>query len=82
MDEATSALDNETEMEIVDEIKHLKGKKTMIVIAHRFSTVKNCTRIYRLEKGEITDSGPPEQMLDNKQIVTLPEARLRTEQEI
>ena len=71
MDEATSSLDNETELEIVDEIKHLKGKKTMIVIAHRLSTIQHCTRIYRLENGEITDSGPPEQMLDNKKIVNV-----------
>ena len=71
MDEATSSLDNETELEIVDEIKHLKGKKTMIVIAHRLSTVQHCTRIYRLENGEITGSGAPEQMLDNKKIVNV-----------
>ena len=50
MDEATSALDDSTEKEIVEEIKHLKGKITMIVIAHRLSTVQNCDRIYRLEK--------------------------------
>ena len=71
MDEATSSLDNETELEIVDEIKHLKGKKTMIVIAHRLSTIQHCTRIYRLENGEITDTGAPEQMLDNKKIVNV-----------
>ena len=69
MDEATSSLDNETELEIVDEIKHLKGKKTMIVIAHRLSTIQHCTRIYQLENGEISDSGAPEQMLDNKKII-------------
>ena len=49
MDEATSALDNETEKEIVAEIQRLKGQKTMIVIAHRLTTVKHCDRIYRLE---------------------------------
>ena len=71
MDEATSSLDNETELEIVDEIKHLKGKKTMIVIAHRLSTIQHCTRIYRLENGEITGSGSPEHMFDNKKIVNV-----------
>ena len=71
MDEATSSLDNETELEIVDEIKHLKGKKTMIVIAHRLSTVQHCNQIYRLKNGEIIDSGAPEQMLDNKMIVNV-----------
>ena len=57
MDEATSALDNETEAEIVDEIKHLKGNKTLLVIAHRLSTVKHCDYIYRIDKGKIVEKG-------------------------
>tara|TARA_B100000767_G_C19685407_1_gene501527 strand:- start:370 stop:1236 length:867 start_codon:yes stop_codon:yes gene_type:complete len=57
MDEATSALDNETEAEIVNEIKNLKGNKTLIVIAHRLSTVKHCDYIYRIEKGKIVEQG-------------------------
>jgi len=57
MDEATSALDNETESEIVNEIKLLKGNKTLIVIAHRLSTVKHCDYIYKLEKGKIVMKG-------------------------
>jgi ABC-type bacteriocin/lantibiotic exporter with double-glycine peptidase domain len=57
MDEATSALDNETEEEIVKEIKHLKGDKTLIVIAHRLSTVKHCDYIFRIEKGKIVQTG-------------------------
>ena len=44
MDEATSALDNETELEIIEEIKLLKGQKTLIVIAHRLSTVQHCDK--------------------------------------
>ena len=63
LDEATSALDNETEWEIVEEIKRLKGQKTMIVIAHRLSTVQNCDRVYRIEQGKIIDYGTPEKML-------------------
>jgi ATP-binding cassette, subfamily B, bacterial PglK len=57
MDEATSALDNYTEQEIVEEIKHFKGKKTMIVVAHRLTTVQHCDRIYKLQNGQIVDSG-------------------------
>lgn len=64
LDEATSALDNETEREIVEEIQRLKGKKTMIVIAHRLSTVKHCDRIYKLENGKIVASGTPQEILD------------------
>jgi ABC-type multidrug transport system fused ATPase/permease subunit len=57
MDEATSALDNETEREIVNEIERLKGTKTMIVIAHRLTTLKHCDRIYELRDGKIINMG-------------------------
>ena len=57
MDEATSALDNETEKEIVEEIKRLKGKKTIIVIAHRLSTLRSMDRIIVLSRGEIVEGG-------------------------
>jgi ABC-type protease/lipase transport system fused ATPase/permease subunit len=57
MDEATSALDNETEREIVEEIRRLKGQKTLIVIAHRVTTVQYCDRIYRLQDGAMVEQG-------------------------
>ena len=63
LDEATSALDNDTEAFIVSEIQRLKRHKTMIVIAHRLSTVKHCDRIYRLESGKIVEEGTPEKVL-------------------
>jgi len=53
MDEATSALDNETEKEIIEEIKKLKGKITMIVIAHRLSTLKYCDELYEVSNGRM-----------------------------
>jgi ABC-type multidrug transport system fused ATPase/permease subunit len=56
LDEATSALDSETEKEIIDKIKYLKGSKTLIVIAHRLTTLEHCDRIYRVEKGRLTES--------------------------
>ena len=65
MDEATSALDNKTEKEIIDEIGFLKGKKTIIVIAHRLSTLKYCDYIYELDKGSIVRSGKPEDMINS-----------------
>ena len=64
MDEATSALDNETEREIIDEIKRLKGQISTIIIAHRLTTVQYCDRIYMLEKGKVVSSGAPEEMLN------------------
>jgi ABC-type multidrug transport system fused ATPase/permease subunit len=57
MDEATSSLDNETEKEVINAIKQLKGKYTIIVIAHRLSTVEHCDVLYRLEHGRITAGG-------------------------
>ena len=52
-DEATSALDNETEAAIMESINHLKGKKTLIIIAHRMTTIENCDVVYRVENGKI-----------------------------
>ncbi|MDJ0732790.1 MAG: ABC transporter ATP-binding protein [Nostocaceae cyanobacterium] len=57
LDEATSALDNETEHLVTEAIKSLSGTKTMIIIAHRLSTVEHCDCIYMLEKGQIVKSG-------------------------
>jgi len=53
LDEATSALDNETEAAVMESIEHLLGHKTMIIIAHRITTVRNCDVIYRVDKGNI-----------------------------
>jgi ATP-binding cassette subfamily B protein len=53
LDEATSALDNETEVQIMEEIYKLGKDKTMIIIAHRISTLDKCDRIVKLERGEI-----------------------------
>jgi ABC-type multidrug transport system fused ATPase/permease subunit len=64
LDESTSALDNETEKLIVEEIKRLKGSVTMIVIAHRLSTLKYCDRILYLENGKIKSQGPPENYIN------------------
>ena len=63
MDEATSALDNKTEEEIVDQIRRLKGQITMIIIAHRHSTVEHCDKIYRLEQGKLVQEGSPQNVL-------------------
>ena len=57
MDEATSALDNKTEKEILREIKHLKNKVTLIIIAHRLTTIKDCNHIYEIKNGSIHPYG-------------------------
>ncbi len=56
-DEATSALDNITEREVMAAIENLSGKKTIIMIAHRLSTVKTCDRIFLLEHGRVGAAG-------------------------
>lgn len=56
-DEATSALDNITEREVMAAIDNLSGEKTIIMIAHRLTTVKNCDQIFLLEHGRVSASG-------------------------
>lgn len=53
LDEATSALDNETEKAIMQAIDSLHGKMTLIIIAHRLTTIKNCDVIYEVHNGDI-----------------------------
>ncbi len=52
MDEATSALDNITEQLIIKAIEDLKGERTVIMIAHRLTTVMNCDIIFYMEEGK------------------------------
>ena len=53
LDEATSALDNETEKTVMKAINNLGKDITIILIAHRLNTVKNCEIIFKLEKGKL-----------------------------
>lgn len=64
MDEATAALDNETEAEIMKAIEKLSGEKTLIMIAHRLTTVKNCDCLYFLEGGKIRAQGTYKELRD------------------
>ena len=54
LDEATSALDNETEAAVMDAINHLAGNKTLIIIAHRLSTTRQCDVIYEVKEKSVT----------------------------
>lgn len=53
LDEATSALDNDTESAVMEAIENLHGEKTMIIIAHRLTTIRNADVIYEVENGEV-----------------------------
>ena len=57
LDEATSSLDTQTELIIQETIQNLKNKITVITIAHRFSTIKNCDCIFVLENGQVKEKG-------------------------
>ncbi|WP_241826720.1 ABC transporter ATP-binding protein [Salinivibrio kushneri] len=65
LDEATSALDGITEKLVMDAIHDFAGNKTIIMIAHRLSTVQQCDCIYMLNRGKIVDSGSFEQLKEN-----------------
>jgi ABC-type multidrug transport system fused ATPase/permease subunit len=65
LDEATSALDNRTEAEVMAAIESLDRKITVILIAHRLSTVERCDRVVLLERGEIICCGRYEQLQAN-----------------
>jgi ABC-type multidrug transport system fused ATPase/permease subunit len=57
LDEATSSLDTETEHGVMQAVQALQGDKTVIIVAHRLSTVEYCDRLYRLENAQIVDEG-------------------------
>ena len=63
LDEATSALDNLTERAVMDAVNNLHKNITIILIAHRLSTVKKCDKIFLLDKGKIKNSGTFEQLV-------------------
>lgn len=56
LDEATSALDNNTEAEVMKAIDNMSGSKTIIMIAHRLSTVERCDMILKLESGKVVEN--------------------------
>lgn len=64
-DEATSALDNETERKLIAQIEDLPDDLTIVMVAHRLSTVKNCDVIYVMSQGEIIESGTYEELNNN-----------------
>ena len=63
LDEATSSLDNVTEQVVQEAIERAASAKTLIVIAHRLSTVRGCDVIYVMERGRIVASGPYDELL-------------------
>ena len=67
LDEATSALDSESEVLIQSVINNLKGKITVLAIAHRLSTLINSDRLLVVDKGKIIEQGKPQELLKDKE---------------
>ena len=67
LDEATSALDNQTEKAVMDAINNLHKNITIIIIAHRLSTVKKCDKIFLLEKGKINNEGTFKELIEKNE---------------
>ena len=65
LDEATSALDSGTEASVINAIENLGGEVTIIVVAHRITTLKNCTQIVELTSGKIGRVGTYEEIFNN-----------------
>ena len=69
LDEATSSLDSFTEKKIAKSIKKLKHKLTIIIVAHRLSTLDDCDKVFYIENGTIKDSGSlSDLLLKNKDL--------------
>lgn len=64
LDEATSALDSDSEYKIIQTLKTVLKSKTSIIIAHRYSTIRNCDYIFVMEKGEIIEAGTHSELLN------------------
>jgi ATP-binding cassette subfamily B protein len=64
LDEATSALDSESEALVQEALERLMKNRTVLIIAHRLSTVRKCDQILVLEKGQIVESGNHEELLE------------------
>jgi ABC-type multidrug transport system fused ATPase/permease subunit len=67
MDEATSALDNVTERGVMDAVVNLSRQKTVIIVAHRLTTVKRCDVIFVFDRGSIVASGTYEELVDSSE---------------
>lgn len=66
LDEATSSLDTATESSVMQAVTALQGNKTIIIVAHRLSTVEHCARLYRLEGGRVVAEGTSVEILAAK----------------
>jgi ATP-binding cassette, subfamily B, bacterial PglK len=75
LDEATSALDNLTEQAVMEAVNNLSAEMTVIIIAHRLSTVRQCDRIYLMRQGRIVGSGTYDELAQDNETFRAMSAR-------
>jgi ABC-type multidrug transport system fused ATPase/permease subunit len=63
LDEPTSALDPQNEQMVTETLRSLKGKRTVVIVSHRLSTVSDCDRIYLMEEGRVVEQGTHESLI-------------------
>ena len=66
LDEATSALDNQTEQVVMEAVNKLRKDITIILIAHRLTTLKNCDNIFKIQRGQLVNQGKFEELINEK----------------
>ena len=64
-DEATSALDNETQQEITEAINNMQGEYTILIVAHRLSTIINCDKIFVVDDGKVIAEGTHKELMNS-----------------
>jgi ATP-binding cassette, subfamily C, bacterial len=74
LDEATNSLDHENEARVLEAIENLHGELTILIIAHRFSTIKRADMVYVLERGKIVESGSWQSLASRQQLDYFPDA--------
>ncbi|MDH5642832.1 MAG: ABC transporter ATP-binding protein/permease [Gemmatimonadota bacterium] len=79
LDEATSALDTVTEEGVMQAVRALQGTKTVVIVAHRLSTVAHCDRLYRLQGGKLAEEGTVNSMLLQQQELEVGPAQAGTQ---
>ena len=67
LDEPTSALDPQNEQMVTETLYALRGKRTMVIVSHRLSTVAECDRIYVMEEGRVVEQGTHEVLLERRE---------------
>ena len=81
LDEATSALDNETEARFQESVEKFSKDKTIIMIAHRISTIKNCDTVIVMDKGKIVAQGSYNSLMDNEHFKRISQLESRKDNE-